>query len=211
MNPNLDSYQSLLTAWMQQKRSPPNPDKIEVCLNLLKIQQEKTREILNPAAILAAVQDSPLQFTDLFQRTECGKYRWQLLQNGSESGESAASPPKAAPQGSAAQIEEIYQAYPRHIGKAAALKAIRAAVKRMEERDSSEDAIAFLLERTKLFAASPAGKRGQYTAHPATWFNRESYLDDEQEWGATENRSGNLKRDLTAQEDKTPGMSDDDL
>ena len=150
MNPNLDSYQSLLTAWMQQKRSPPNPDKIKVCLNLLKIQQEKTGEILDPAAILAAVQDSPLQFTDLFQRAECGKYRWQLLQNGSESGESAASPPKAAPQGSAAQIEEIYQAYPRHIGKAAALKAIRAAVKRMEERDSSEDAIAFLLERTRL-------------------------------------------------------------
>ena len=111
----------------------------------------------------------------------------------------------------AAQIEEVYRAYPRHIGKAAALKAIRLAVKRMEERDSGEDAVAFLLERTKLFAASPAGKRGRYTAYPATWFNRESYLDDEQEWGATQNRSGNLKRDLTAQEDKTPGMSDDDL
>ena len=193
---------------MQQKRSPPNPDKIEVCLSLLKIQQEKTGEILNPAAILAAVQDSPLQFTDLFQRAECGKYRWQLLQNGSESGEPAASPPKAtvAPQGSAARIEEIYQAYPRHIGKAAALKAIRAAVKRMEERDSSEDAIAFLLERTRLFATSPAGKRGQYTAYPATWFNRESYLDDEQEWGATENRSGNLKREIV-EEDETPGES----
>ena len=145
-------------------------------MNLLKIQQEKTGEILNPAAILAAVQDSPLQFIDLFQRTECGKYRWQLLQNGS--GMKAVNllhrrprlPHKDRPHRS----KRVYQAYPRHIGKAAALKAIRAAVKRMEERDSSEDAIAFLLERTKLFAASPAGKRGQYTAYPATWFNRES-------------------------------------
>ena len=139
MNPAVESFRSLLTAWTQQKRPPPSPDKIKVCLNLLKIQQEKTGEILNPTAILAAVQDSPLQFIDLFQRTECDKYRWQLLQNGSgdESGKSAASPPKAAPQGSVAQIEEIYHAYPRHIGKAAALKAIRAAVKRMEERDAA--------------------------------------------------------------------------
>ena len=111
----------------------------------------------------------------------------------------------------AARIEEVYQAYPRHIGKAAAMKAIKAAVKRMEKRDSGEDAIAFLLERTKLFAASPAGQLGRFTPHPATWFNRESYLDDEQEWGATENRSGSLKRDLSIEEDTTPGMSLDDL
>ena len=114
-------------------------------------------------------------------------------------------------QGSAAQIEEIYQAYPRHVGKGAALKAIKAAVKRMEERDSNEDAVGFLLERTKLFAASAAGQRGQYTAYPSTWFNRESYLDDEQEWGVTENRSGSIKRDLTQEEDTTPGQTMQDF
>ena len=69
----------------------------------------------------------------------------------------------------------------------------------------------FLLERTKLFAASPDGNKGKFTPHPATWFNRESYLDNEQEWGTTENRSGNLKRDLTQEEDMTPGMSLEDL
>jgi predicted transcriptional regulator len=59
MNTAVDSYRSLLTAWTQQKRSSPSPDKITVCLNLLKIQQEKTGEILDPAVVLAAVQDSP--------------------------------------------------------------------------------------------------------------------------------------------------------
>lgn len=207
MNPVVDSYRSLLVSWMKQKHSPPSPDKTTVCLNLLKIQQEQTGETLNPAAVLAAVQDSPLQFTDLFQRTECGKYRWQLMQDGitSENNPSTAPPPKTTVnlQESAVQI---YQAYPRKISRPAALKEIKAAIKRMQSRDAEADAAAFLLERTRLFAASPAGNQGRYTPYPANWFDKERYLDDEKEWYATENRSGNLKREIV-EEDETPGES----
>ena len=210
MDPVAESYATLLTAWIKQKRPLPDSGKIKVGLELLKVQQKKTGEILDPVAVIAALGDSPLEFADLFQPTESGKYRWQVLQNAKNAGKLPARnvPPQSC---SSEQIEEIYQAYPRHIGKAAALKAIKAAVKRMQSRDANEDAVAFLLERTKLFAASPDGNKGKFTPHPATWFNRESYLDNEQEWGAAENRSGNLKRDLTQEMDTTPGMSLEDL
>ena len=86
------------------------------------------------------------------------------------------------------------------------MKAIKAAVKRMQSRGPDEDAVAFLLERTRLFAASPDGNKGRYTPYPANWFDKERYLDNEQEWGAAENRSGNLKREIV-EEDETPGES----
>ena len=211
----LDLYKSLLSSWLRWSRSQdqpdPTPDKVKLCLRLLEVQQKQTGETIKPAAILAAVQENPIPFPDLFLRVASGKFRWQLLQD--RNGESTAQQIKkqVVRQASAAQIEEIYQLYPRKIAKAAALKAVRLAVKRMQERDANEDAVAFLLERTRLFADSAAGNKGRFTPHPATWFNQERYLDDEQEWNVAENRSGNLKRDLSQPEDTTPGMSDDDL
>jgi hypothetical protein len=193
MNPVAESYATLLTAWIKQKRPLPDSGKIKVCLQLLKAQQEKAREFLDPVAVLAALEDRSLEFTDLFQRTESGKYLWQVLQD-----QGVSAPP------SAQHVEEIYQAYPRHIGKGSALKAIKAAIKRMQSRDPDEDAAAFLLERTKLFAAWPAGNKGRFTPYPANWFEKERYLDNEQEWNATENRSGSLKREAV-EEDETPG------
>ncbi|MCP4644495.1 MAG: hypothetical protein GY851_28890, partial [bacterium] len=72
-------------------------------------------------------------------------------------------------------IEAIYQAYPRDVGKRAALTAIRRACKRCEPAD--------LLAATKAYAASPdvVARLGtadeQFVPHPATWFNRDSWLD----------------------------------
>ena len=195
MNPVTEAYATLLTAWIKQNRLLPSYDKVRVGLNLLKAQQQKTGQHLDPAAVLAALEDSTLKFADLFQRSESGKYRWQVLQNRNVS---------------AAQLKEIFDAYPRHIEKAAALRAIKAAVKRMQSRGPDEDAAAFLLERTQLFAASPAGNQGRYTPYPANWFDKERYLDDEKEWYATENRSGSLKREV-AEEDETPGESFQDI
>ena len=84
-------------------------------------------------------------------------------------------PERTAPKEDAA--EAIYQAYPRHIAKGAALKAIRNAIK--------PDRADYILERTKAFAAAvekwPWADR-QFIPHPATWFNRESYDDDPKEW-----------------------------
>ena len=81
---------------------------------------------------------------------------------------------------------DIYAAYPRKVGKAAALRAIERAIKRIPKTDAAE----WLMARTKEFAASPAGKKGIYTPHPATWFNQGRYDDDPREWRRVEGEFG---------------------
>lgn len=98
---------------------------------------------------------------------------------------------------SAETLEAIYQAYPKHVGKIAALKAIEKAVRIIEQRhrvanelpsqESWDSAAAWLLARVKEYAASPKGQKpakGQpdYRPHPATWFNAGRYDDDQSNW-----------------------------
>lgn len=79
---------------------------------------------------------------------------------------------------SSSDAEKIYQAYPRHVGKAVAIKAIFKALSTLDY----EDPVTALLNRVREFAGSPAGNKGEHTPHPATWFNRNSFLDDPKEW-----------------------------
>lgn len=89
-----------------------------------------------------------------------------------------------------AALDRMYDAYPRKVGRAAALKSIKKALNRIAKGGySAEQSIEFLLDRVACFAASPAGQKGQYTPHPSTWFNQDRFLDDEQEWQAKD-RSG---------------------
>lgn len=78
--------------------------------------------------------------------------------------------------------EQLYDAYPRHVGKGAALKAIRRAAEVVANRNGAADAGAWLLERVKAYAATRDGQDPKFTPHPATWFNQGRYDDDEQEW-----------------------------
>jgi hypothetical protein len=88
-----------------------------------------------------------------------------------------------------ADVEAIYQAYPRHVGKDAAFKAIGKALSRIK-LNGSEDAVIWLLLRVKEYARSPAGQQGQYTPHPSTWFNQGRYYDNDLEWTRTGTVSG---------------------
>lgn len=76
----------------------------------------------------------------------------------------------------------IYALYPRKVAKDAALKAIDKALKAIAARNGVADPAAWLLERVKMFASSPAGQAGRFTPHPATWFNGGRYDDDLAEW-----------------------------
>lgn len=67
--------------------------------------------------------------------------------------------------------EEIYKAYPRKVGKPAALKAIIAAIK--TTKISPPD----LLAKTKEFALASQGKEEHFIPHPATWFNQHRFAD----------------------------------
>jgi len=83
------------------------------------------------------------------------------------------------------ECEKIYKAYPRKVGKGAALKAIQNAVKRLEvlvDKEQIDNAETFLAGKVQAFASSPKGQAGQFCPHPATWFNQERYFDDPAEW-----------------------------
>ena len=76
---------------------------------------------------------------------------------------------------SAEEARQIYDVYPRKVGKAGAI----AAIQRIRISPAK------LLEATTAFALCvarwPANEK-QYIPHPATWFNRGSYDDDPKEW-----------------------------
>lgn len=78
--------------------------------------------------------------------------------------------------------EEIYLTYPRKIAKISALKAIRKAVKDLSKTMGEQMARETILSATQRFAASPAGNKGQFTPHCASWMNAGRYLDDPAEW-----------------------------
>lgn len=78
--------------------------------------------------------------------------------------------------------EAIYAAYPRHVGRIAAIAAIKRAVLRESKALGEARARKMIYEAVQRFAASPAGNKGHFTPHCATWMNRGSYLDDPAEW-----------------------------
>lgn len=82
----------------------------------------------------------------------------------------------------AKKCEEIYWAYPRHVDKLNALKAIEKALKTTD--------FLTLLHATQAFAASPAGQKGNFTPYPASWFNAGGYLTDPKEWYVTAPAAG---------------------
>lgn len=71
-------------------------------------------------------------------------------------------------------ISKIYQAYPRKVGKPAAIRAIRKAMK-----GSSPE---LLLTKTEAYARAREGQPDKFTPHPATWFNQERFNDDPVTW-----------------------------
>jgi hypothetical protein len=65
---------------------------------------------------------------------------------------------------------QIYDAYPRKVGRPMALKVIMKAVQNGVPWDD-------LFDRTKKYAQALQGSDPQFTPHPATWYNREGWND----------------------------------
>ena len=78
-------------------------------------------------------------------------------------------------------IEAVYQAYPRHVGKRVAHKAIKKALAHIDYPD--------LLAAVTEYAAAVSGAEKRYIPHPATWFNNRRWEDDREEW-KDEGRNG---------------------
>jgi hypothetical protein len=85
------------------------------------------------------------------------------------------------------QLEEIYKAYPRKVGRRAALLEIDRAVRRLIAGESGEkmqeqEAITRLMNAVVIYANSPAGQSEHFTPHGRTWFHQSRYLDSQEEW-----------------------------
>ena len=88
-------------------------------------------------------------------------------------------------------VEAIYQAYPRKVGKQVALTAIEKALRTIHAEGLDDPAMTpqeWLLGVVRVYAASPRG-RGDVKSqpdyrppHPSTWFNQARYDDDQKEW-----------------------------
>lgn len=97
------------------------------------------------------------------------------------------------------KCELVYNAYPRKVAKAKALRAIEKAVDHLATgrdlpRMDESQALEYLRGRVLAFARSPAGQAGDFTPHPATWFNTQRYLDDEREWHKGGSNNGGRNR-----------------
>ncbi len=92
-------------------------------------------------------------------------------------------------------VIRVYEAYPRSIGRGAALQAIARALVRIANGPAPlEDPLAWLIARVEAFAKSPAGNAGKFTPHPATFFNQERYHDADSEWQRNEGTASNNRQ-----------------
>ena len=95
------------------------------------------------------------------------------------------------------QVEAIYEAYPRKVGRRAALRAIENAIKRISAHHGHPgtegidlqllDCRRWLCRRVMEYAKSPAGQKPsdpalEFRPHPSTWFNQDRFYDDPAEW-----------------------------
>lgn len=72
------------------------------------------------------------------------------------------------------QAETLYLAYPKHVGRGAALIAIKRAL--------TQASYEVLLEAVNAYAAARRGQDQQYTPHASTWFYQQRWLDDRSCW-----------------------------
>jgi hypothetical protein len=98
----------------------------------------------------------------------------------------------------------IYADYPRKVGRDKALPAIEKAIRRIV-RDlvlSEHEAAEYLHKAVLEFAKSPAGNKGTYTPHCASWMNGGRWDDDREEWfresRAATKQQGNNRAAATA-------------
>ena len=93
-------------------------------------------------------------------------------------------------------FESAYRFYPRHVGKRAAEKAFYRAAYRYSktQKVSLENAAEFIVNRAEIFGKSPAGHRGVYTPHMATWLNSDRFLDDVREWNIGQEHAESKKQ-----------------
>lgn len=127
-------------------------------------------------------------FDALWER--CERLGWMAYE-GEKPAPKASRPRKTRPKPasdareSTISPEDVYEAYPRKAARPAAIRAIKAAMKRCDADT--------LLERSKMYASAMEGVEKKFIPHPATWYGQERYNDDPSEWNP--NKAPVVKRE----------------
>lgn len=88
--------------------------------------------------------------------------------------------------------ETLYAAYPRKVGREAALLAIRRALSRLDGKVpvSGKSPAEWLMERLDAFKKASDGNDRKFIPHCSTWFNQARYFDEDREWLAWKKKDG---------------------
>lgn len=80
--------------------------------------------------------------------------------------------------------EEIYAAYPRKVGRAAALQSIKKAMEKVRDPAKLYSAVLDYASAVKTWAPTTrfTANGTDTVPHPTTWFNQERWTDDRSEW-----------------------------
>ncbi len=81
----------------------------------------------------------------------------------------------------AREAQTIYDAYPRQVARRTALSAIQSALTRVAKQKGVTDPAATLLDIVKKYSKSVIGKQRKHVPHPATWFNGDSWLNEDKD------------------------------
>ena len=109
------------------------------------------------------------------------------------------SHPKSAKGSNDSRADAIYRAYPKSVGKPAALREIRRALR--------EHPFDYLLERTELFARI-CNAPPEYIPHPATWFSQQRFNDDPATWHRSNALGGKVQPKVVRAEEFGRGATD---
>lgn len=177
----LNAYIFLLCeAWLDTPQATL-PDDDDELATLARVTPEEW-QVIKPTLMLAFKKDE--RTGRLFNERLLHEANKQLTrkQNGSKGGSKTQANRAATLEDenedengtSSSQVEGIYHAYPKKVGKPKAIAAIRSALKKI----SAEE----LLQKTAQFAVARVGGDPHYTPNPTTWFNQERYNDDPSTW-----------------------------
>lgn len=153
----------------------PDPDSRDKAFDGRRVKKiEGGWQILNKEKYRAKFTGNRQQYMREYMKD----YRKRDPQQKQEPKKTPTTPPTAKKSATPEEIEAIFNAYPRQVARGAAVKAIAKALKVVSFDE--------LLAKVSEFANSPAGQKGTYTPHPATWFNAQRWKDDPTEWNRAE-------------------------
>lgn len=130
-------------------------------------------------------EQKPIHSLQTAERSKEGFSNQDSTNGNQESEKPGADEPRRVPKNSTRHYPKDFQAwwkhYPNKIGKPSANKAFAPALQRIAAGRSlsHDDALTWLIDRTRRYARAVADRKPQHIKHPGPWLNDDRFNDDE--------------------------------